>query len=409
MCVCVRVRERERERRAMDDLTLAQLTNATASFDDLIENGAPSPALRFPSPNIGNAARVNATVFNPATGEEASVPNVVYEIRADGSPPRRAYWIGRKLKRAIYGCVRSCTVLKLHDPGQWSGSGGNDVWEVTAEMAAVKIMDWNVVHQLRGRHMEDPLKEVAAMQFIARDGPHPNVLQTLDVLKDDQYLYSFMPFCSGGELFGFVEREGRFSEPVARFWFRQILNGLLHLQKMGVCHRDISLENILVDECTRSLIIDMGMCLRVPFTSDDGSVTDASEGTLRRLMSPQGQCGKPNYISPEVLLNSDPFDGFAIDLWAAGIILFIMLVGLPPFEWANRDDPRFLMITNGRLMSMLRQWRRPVSEEAGDLLQRMLREDPRDRLSLSEVMDHMWVVRDEAAPPPPGADEEWRR
>jgi len=91
-------------------------------------------------------------------------------------------------------------------------------------MAAVKIMDWNLVRDLRGRHMEDPVKEVSAMQYLCTDGGSPNVLGTLDVMSDEQYLYSFMPFCSCGELFGYVERDGRFSEPVARFWFRQLLN-----------------------------------------------------------------------------------------------------------------------------------------------------------------------------------------
>ena len=91
-------------------------------------------------------------------------------------------------------------------------------------MAAVKIMDWNLVRDLRGRHMEDPVKEVSAMQYICTDGGSPNVRGTLDVMSDEQYLYSFMPFCSCGELFGYVERDGRFSEPVARFWFRQLLN-----------------------------------------------------------------------------------------------------------------------------------------------------------------------------------------
>lgn len=388
----------------MDEL--AQLTNASASHDELLENGPPKPPLNFPSARVGQAARVTATVYNPATSEEAQVPNVIYEHRSDSRPPKRAYWIGRKLKKAIYGCVRSCTILKLQE-GTWQGDGGT--WEVTPRMAAVKIMDWNAVRELHGRHMEDPVKEVSAMQFITRDGSHSNVMETLDVLQDEQYLYSFMPFCSCGELFGFVQRDGRFSEPVARHWFRQILNGLFHLQKMGVCHRDLSLENVLVDQFTRSLLIDFGMCLRVPFFSDDGETTDVSCGGLRSLMVPQGQCGKPNYISPEVLQNSEPFDGFAIDLWAGGVILFIMLVGLPPFEWATQDDPRFRMITGGGLMTMLQQWQRPISEEAGDLLQRMLQEDPRDRLTLIEVMDHPWVVDDETSAPSPPADEGWRK
>jgi serine/threonine protein kinase len=162
---------------------------------------------------------------------------------------------------------------------------------------------------------------------------------------------------------------------------------------MGVCHRDMSLENILVDEYTRSVVIDLGMCLRVPYDNGD-QVGDVSGGGLRRLIKPLIPCGKPNYITPEVLASNEPFDGFAIDLWASGVILFIMLVGLPPWEFARPEDPRYKMVTKGKLARMLDSWKRPVSPLAADLLQKMLMEDPRQRLSLTEVKDHPWVVND---------------
>jgi len=386
---------------------LALLSNATATFEEISETGSPAAPLNFPDPNLGRAARVTAVVYNPNTGEESPQPNVIYRSIRDGSAnpslPNRAYLIGRKLKAAIYGCVRACTILRMRDVER-------EIWEITEVMAAVKIMDWNSVRSMRGRHMEDPIKEVACMQYISRDGqqPHANVMGTLDVLADDQYLYSFMPFCTSGEMFGHVERDGRFSEPLARYWFRQIVNGLYHLQRVGVCHRDLSLENILVDQHSRCVVIDMGMCLRVPYAADDGTVTDVSAGTLRHLILPQGQCGKPNYISPEVLANTDAFDGFAIDLWAAGVILFIMLVGLPPFEWACEQDPRFKMITRGGLTGMLAQWGRTISDDAADLLQNMLRQNPSDRLSLTEVMDHRWLTNEDVTPPTPPQNEEWR-
>lgn len=89
-----------------------------------------------------------------------------------------------------------------------------------------------------------------------------------------------------------------------------------------MCHRDLSLENVLVDE-ENCLVIDMGMCLRVPYNNParEGAVTDVTKGTIRRLMKPQGVCGKHNYMSPEVFANTDNFDGFAIDLWAGESIL----------------------------------------------------------------------------------------
>jgi serine/threonine protein kinase len=173
----------------------------------------------------------------------------------------------------------------------------------------------------------------------------------------------------------------------------------------------MSLENILVDEYTRSVVIDLGMCLRVPYDDGNGEIGDVSGGGLRRLIKPLIPCGKPNYISPEVLASDRPFDGFAIDLWATGVILFIMLVGLPPWEFARPEDPRYKMVIKGRLGKMLESWKRPVSPAATDLLQKMLMEDPRQRLSLTEVKDHPWVVNDDASESmsnQSGGDEGWR-
>jgi serine/threonine protein kinase len=174
------------------------------------------------------------------------------------------------------------------------------------------------------------------------------------------------------------------------------------LQSVGVCHRDLSLENVLVDR-ENCLIIDMGMCLRVPYNDParEGSITDVTRGTVRRLMKPQGVCGKHNYMSPEIFSNTSPFDGFAIDLWAAGVILYIMLTGFPPYDQANRTDQRFDLIVNGNLVRQLRSWEIHLSDDAGDLLQSMLQLDPRDRLTLAEVMAHPWVASGEALPPPP--------
>ena len=152
------------------------------------------------------------------------------------------------------------------------------------------------------------------------------------------------------------------------------------------------------------MIIDMGMCLRVPYNdhANQGAVTDVTRGgTTRRLIKPQGVCGKHNYMSPEVFANVDAFDGFAIDIWAAGVILYIMLTGFPPYDQASRTDQRFELIVTGRLVEQLRNWDINLSDEAGALLQSMLRLHPRDRPTLAAVMNHPWVTSDDVQPPPP--------
>lgn len=255
--------------------------------------------------------------------------------------PYVAYWPQRRLQDAIYGCVIACTVLIRH-VGEAADAAARAagyepghplapvVWEITDEFVAIKQVEWRRVHAMRGRLLEDPIKEIAAMQLIGNS--HPNVLGSVEVLQDNEHLYSIMPFCRGGDLFGVVldvaekrqaneavEGAGGMSEPVARYWFRQLLLGLHHLQSKGICHRDLSLENILVD-VNHCLVIDMGMCLRVPYHcpgDPNGKAVDVEHGTDRRLIVPMGTCGKKNYMSPEVYENSDNFDGFAVDLWSA--------------------------------------------------------------------------------------------
>lgn len=162
------------------------------------------------------------------------------------------------------------------------------------------------------------------------------------------------------------------------------------------------MENVLVDDHS-CLIIDMGMCLRVPYNNPENpdTVTDVTRGHLRRLMRPQGTCGKHNYMSPEVFENTSDFDGFAIDLWAAGVILYIMLTGFPPYDQASRSDMRFELIVTGRLMEQLKNWEIILSDEAGDLMQNMLQYDPRERLTLTEVMNHPWVCNEDVEAPAP--------
>lgn len=165
------------------------------------------------------------------------------------------------------------------------------------------------------------------------------------------------------------------------------------MQKKGVCHRDISLENLLFDEKDKLVLIDPGMSLRVPYADpcNYGCVADASMGGSRLLMKNQGQGGKLKYAAPEVLSKQDIVDAFAIDLWSVGVVLFVMLVGLAPFEWAHPTDQRYQSIAQGGLKDLMVMLDIPLSPEACDLLQGFFHSDPRRRSTLAEIMSHPWV------------------
>ena len=238
---------------------------------------------------------------------------------------------------------------------------------------------------------------------------HSHFVSHIDAMQDDHLLYNVMQYCDDGDLYGVTMSEinsnGRVDECRARTWFRQLLLALHHLQLKGVCHRDLSLENIMVHKkCIR--ITDFGLALRVPFKSNhaDGNtryVTDVSEGSSRLLMTAQGQGANRSYMSPEVLAQEKSFDGFAHDLWAAGVILYVLLVGHKPFHLAHKSDTQFLQLAeNESLKESLIYWGINLSDDACDLLQKMLRRSPGQRLTLVQLMQHPWVrdIKTESLP-----------
>ena len=156
----------------------------------------------------------------------------------------------------------------------------------------------------------------------------------------------------------------------------------------------------MVDENDHLVIVDLGMSLRVPYTdpSNMGCTTDVSEGAERRLIQAQGQGGKLMYLAPEIVARDEVFDGFAIDLWAAGVVLFVLLVGLAPFKWAHPSDKRYQKIAKGNLRELMHALNIAISDEACDLLQNMFWRDPRKRLTLAQVMQHPWVLNKKFSP-----------
>jgi serine/threonine protein kinase len=178
-----------------------------------------------------------------------------------------------------------------------------------------------------------------------------------------------------------------------------------------VAHRDMSPENLMVHN-DKVYIIDMGMCLRIPtspndygYDYDDGADDNTErhrwnprnqqQRSRRSLILPQTPCGKWYYLSPEVCLSDGPFDGPTVDLWAAGVILFVMLTGSPPWEEPRLSDDNFRLMTAGHIGRMLEERRAGLSADAMDLLQSMLYLDPADRLSLEQVCAHPWMTHRE--------------
>lgn len=421
------------------------------SYNEVERLSAPARALEFPAPTVHRGARVTVYTPHPKGFQSLKVLARFQEKlgKRSGSSTSTAhlshegcYYIRRKIGTAVYGSVRMGVVMKrrkclpreeayltqgsnilrsisetdedLDTNGSDTSSSkhansfsddeetkGHSVWEFTQKVVAIKMISWESVMRMRGRNLEDPIKEVAAMQLLGNY--HDHIISAIDVLQDSKYLYIVMPYCAGGDLYNHTinaletRRNGRLDEDEVRFWFRQIVSALHHFQIKGICHRDLCLENILLHK-NKCKIIDLGLSLRVPHIDPNNRqlTTDVSSGTARCLMRRSGQGGNWTYIAPEIVANHDYFDGFAIDLWSAGVILFIMLVGVTPFHWAHDSDEHFNLISSqGRLKEALSSWQISLSEEACDLLQNMLWKYPAKRYTLYEIINHPWLKKDE--------------
>ncbi|KAJ9442673.1 CBL-interacting serine/threonine-protein kinase 23 [Diplonema papillatum] len=250
-----------------------------------------------------------------------------------------------------------------YELGKTLGSGtfskvkeGTDV--ETGKKYAVKIVD---KQQLTTGQMEQQLKrEIAIMKLLS----HRNVLKMVDVLQTAKNIYLILDLLTGGDLFDKLDSAKRFKEDEARKYFQQLISGLFYLHQQGIAHRDLKPENLLLDE--------------------EGNVFIADFGFSRLLNNQQllkTVCGTPNYMAPEVL-KEQGYDGKKADIWSAGVILYAMLAGYLPF-----DHPNFSVLCE-QIEKGEYHTSRKFSDNAANLIQRMLCVDPDKRISLDEIIQH---------------------
>lgn len=229
----------------------------------------------FPDPVIKAATTRDCQVMDE---QSRSIRWVRCVVSADTG---LAYCFVRTLRDCIYGVVRHGVTLEKRD--------GDSFYRYRLDrQVAIKCMSKKIIREQRHRIREDPINELAALQILAAPG-HLHVQRLLECLEDADTIYSICPFYQGGELFSFIEARGSgLPEDRARVLFCQVLAGLEYMHALRLCHRDMSLENILLDH-DDGIIIDMGMCLRVPAPSRPGQ---------KVLLRKQGQCGKITYMDP---------------------------------------------------------------------------------------------------------------
>ncbi|XP_060215885.1 phosphoenolpyruvate carboxylase kinase 1-like [Lycium barbarum] len=239
---------------------------------------------------------------------------------------------------------------------------------LTGDQFAVKSINKRlIVDDVIDRHCL--YNEAKIMQLLS---PNPYVVRIFDVYEDDVHLDMVLELCNNGDLFQRISSsQSVFSESEAVDVMVPLMKAIAHCHRHGISHRDIKPDNILFNDSNELKLADFG------------SAECFHEG---QLMS--GVVGTPYYVAPEVLAGRNYSE--KVDIWSAGVILYIMLAGVPPF-YGDSATEIFEAVMRGNLRFPTRMFH-SVSPAAKDLLRRMLCKDVSTRYSAQQVLRYPWMT-----------------
>ncbi|VAI74582.1 unnamed protein product [Triticum turgidum subsp. durum] len=296
----------------------------------------------------------------------------------------RRYVLGKELGRGEFGVTRrckdaatgealACKTIRRHRRRGGRGANRKAAGGGGAEAAA------RAAAAAAAAHAADVRREVAIMRRMSARGG--SAVVRLREAREDQEgsVHLVMELCEGGELFDRIVARGHYSERAAAKIFRTIVNVIQLCHSNGVIHRDLKPENFLFankSEDAPLKVIDFGLSV---FFNPGDRFTEV--------------VGSAYYMAPEVLKRNY---GQEVDVWSAGVILYILLCGVPPF-WGDNDEKIAQAIIRGGLDFNREPWPR-VSGNAKDLIRGMLDPDPAARLTAAQVLEHPWLKNAETAP-----------
>ena len=237
---------------------------------------------------------------------------------------------------------------------------------------------WLVRHKLTGKEFalkiieKGPYSNATQIEneiAILKKLDHPFILKILEFCSTKDKYYIVTDYCPDGELFNIIKERDRFSERECSFILYQVLLAIRYCHKMRVVHRDIKPENILLNKQKTILkLVDFGLS------------NSYKHGDLLKTA-----CGSPCYAAPE-MISGEEYDGLYSDLWSCGVVLYCMLVGKLPF-----DDEDIKVLYNN-IKNAKYYLPKSLSEQAQDLIKRILTTDPKKRISLDKIKKHPFFL-----------------
>ncbi|XP_060036548.1 serine/threonine-protein kinase DCLK3 isoform X1 [Erinaceus europaeus] len=275
---------------------------------------------------------------------------------------------GRKARPA--GII-AADVEKHYDTGRVIGDGNFAVVKECRHRESKQAYAMKIIDKSKLKGKEDIVdSEILIIQSLS----HPNIVKLHEVYETEKEIYLIMEYVQGGDLFDAIIENVKFPERDAALMLMDLCKALVHMHDKNIVHRDLKPENLLVqrneDKSTTLKLADFGLAKHV----------------VRPIFT---VCGTPTYVAPEIL--SEKGYGLEVDMWAAGVILYILLCGFPPFRSPERDqDELFNIIQLGRFEFLAPYWD-SISDAAKDLVSRLLVVDPKKRYTAHQVLQHPWI------------------
>ena len=249
------------------------------------------------------------------------------------------------------------------------GKGGfGEVWKVihrtTNKVFVIKVIDKKRIQEQK--LVDQMNREIEIMYKVN----HPHLMKLVNHFEDDDKFYMIMPFASKGQLYSLLRRQVRFDQRTAAQYMRETIEAVRYLHSFTpkIIHRDIKPENLLLDENYRIKLSDFGWS---NFTY---------EGENRKTY-----CGTPEYLAPEMIRKTG--HDHTVDIWSLGVLLFELLAGYAPFPGANQEE----LFLNIKLLKI--NWPVDFPPKAKNLVSKILKLNPKERISLEEISSHSWFEK----------------
>ncbi|KAI9354774.1 kinase-like domain-containing protein [Pilaira anomala] len=264
------------------------------------------------------------------------------------------------------------------------------VHNVTGEKIAVKIVPranlqlLNQATHTNGKSVQQIAKEKAREEnrevrtireaHIMMLLKHPNIVGLKDLVLQGPYFYILMDYVNGGQLLHYIVKRQRLSDRRTRQFSRQIVSALDYLHRNSIVHRDLKIENIMIDKSGRNIkIIDFG---------------------LSNLFCPERQlttyCGSLYFAAPE-LLKANPYSGPEVDVWSLGVVIYVMATGSVPF------DDKSMPGLHDKIKKGHVNYPAHLTDDSKDLLSRIFITDPSQRIIMTDIINHPWINKESAS------------